>query len=49
MSMIPNKHKLYEENLRFGFYLGKGPKIYIYKNCIIYFLSFKYILYLRIL
>ena len=28
--MIPNKHKLYEENLRFGFYLGKGPNIYIY-------------------
>ena len=26
MSITPNKYKLYETNLKFGFYLGRGAK-----------------------
>ena len=26
MSITPNKYKLYEMNLKFGFYLGRGEK-----------------------
>ena len=29
MSITPNKHKLYEENLEFEFYLGRCVKKYI--------------------
>ena len=25
-TLAPNKHKLYEKNLEFGFYLGRGAK-----------------------
>ena len=49
MSITPNKHKLYEENLGFGFYLGKGLKkvnnkiiLYIFS---IFFKIKKYIKY----
>ena len=28
MSITPNKYKLYEKNLGFGFYLGRGAKRY---------------------
>ena len=31
MNITPNKHKLYEKNLDFGFYLGREEKNYIIK------------------